>query len=193
MARRCGRRRRKTRRPAHRRLTVVGAFMLGGAVLSLSACGSVSPVAKPAVPTTSTSPPPTGPTAVALTAYRDMWADMVKASQTSNDQSPLLPEHASEDALSLLVHGLYLNGLQGIVTKGQPVLHPQVTSLSPATDPTQATIADCFDDTHWLEYRTSGGLLNKVPGGHHATMAVVQDDGGVWKVSALVVQAAGTC
>jgi hypothetical protein len=122
-----------------------------------------------------------------------MWADMVIASQTSNDQSPLLPEHTSGDALSLLVHGLYLNALDGIVTKGQPVLHPQVTSLSPATGPTQATITDCFDDTHWLEYKTGGGLANKTPGGHHATTAVVTDSAGVWRVTSLVVQAADTC
>jgi hypothetical protein len=122
-----------------------------------------------------------------------MWADMVIASQTSNDQSSLLPEHASGDALSLLVHGLYVNSVDGIVTKGEPVLHPQVTSLSPATDPTQATITDCFDDTQWLEYKTGGDLVNKAPGGHHATTAVVQDSAGVWKVSSLVVQAAGTC
>ena len=167
--------------------------MVGGAVLSLAACGSISPVATPAVPTTSTSAAPTGPTAAALTAYKDMWADMVIASQTSNDQSPLLPEHASGEALSLLVHGLYVNALDGIVTKGQPVLHPQVTSLSPATGPTQATITDCFDDTHWLEYKTSGGLVNKIPGGHRATEAIVQESAGVWKVSALVVHVVGTC
>jgi hypothetical protein len=172
---------------------VVGALVAGGAVLSLVACGSVSPAATPAVPTTSTSAAPTGPTAAALTAYKDMWADMVIASQTSNDLSPLLPEHASGDALSLLVHGLYLNELDGIVTKGRPVLHPQVTSISPDLNPTQATITDCFDDIHWLEYKRGGGLVNSTPGGHHATTAVVQDSAGVWRVSSLVVQAAGTC
>jgi hypothetical protein len=122
-----------------------------------------------------------------------MWADMVIASQTSDYQSPQLLQHASGNALALLVHGLYLNGLHGTVTKGTPVLHPQVTSLSPATAPTEATIVDCFDDTHWLEYKTSGGLVNKIPGGHHATEAIVQESAGVWKVSALVVHVAGTC
>jgi hypothetical protein len=162
-------------------------------VLSLAACGSVSPVAKPAVPTTPTSPPLAGATAAALAAYREMWADMVIASQTSDYQSPLLPLHASGDALSLLVHGLYLNGLNGIVTGGTPVLHPQITSLTPAMDPTEATITDCFDDTHWLEYKKSGGLVNNIPGGHHATEAIVQEIGGTWKVSGLALRAAGTC
>ena len=122
-----------------------------------------------------------------------MWADMVTASLTSDYQSPLLSEHASGEALSVLVQGLAKNQAQGIVTKGEPVLHPQVTSLTPAANPTQATISDCFDDTHWLEYKTSGGLVNNIPGGQHATMAIVMDTGGTWKVTQLAVQATGTC
>jgi hypothetical protein len=168
--------------------------MVGSALVLLAGCGSAVPqVTHAMAPTTSTSPPPTGPTAAALSAYRGMWADMVIASQTADYQSPLLPQHASGDALSLLVHGLYVNGLNGIVTKGQPTFDPQVTSLAPATNPTQATITDCVDDAHWLEYKTSGGLVDNIPGGRHATEAIVQETGGTWKVSALAVQAVGTC
>ena len=189
-----GRRRRSTNRRASRPITVVVALVAGWALVSLAGCGSAAPLAtQRSAPATTTSPPPTGPTAAALAAYRGMWADMVMASQTSDYQSPQLPQNASGNALSLLVHGLYLNGVHGIVTKGTPVLHPQVTSLSPAPAPREATITDCFDDTHWLEYRASGGLVNNVPGGHHATEAIVQESAGVWKVSALVVHAAGTC
>jgi len=122
-----------------------------------------------------------------------MWADMVIASRTSDYQSPLLAQYASGNALALLVHGLYMNLQDGIVTKGQPELHPQVTSLSPATNPTQASISDCFDDTRWLEYKTNGALANNTPGGHHATTAIVQESAGTWKVSMLAVQASGTC
>lgn len=122
-----------------------------------------------------------------------MWADMVTASRTSDYQSPLLSLHASGTALSVLVRGLARNQEQGIVTKGQPVLHPQVTSLSPSGNPKQATISDCFDARHWLDYTTAGGLADSTPGGRHATMAIVSDLGGLWKVTQLAVQAAGTC
>jgi hypothetical protein len=190
----CGRRRQRKNRRASRPITVVVALVAGSALVSLAGCGSAAPLVPHAsAPTTTTSPAPTGPTTDALAAYRGMWADMVSASQTADYQSPLLPDHASGNALALLVHGLYLNGLHGIVTKGTPILHPQVTSLSPAGTPTKATIADCFDDTHWLEYKTSGGLVNNIPGGRRATEAIVQESAGVWKVSALVVHVAGTC
>ena len=78
---------------------------------------------------------PTGAAASALAAYRAMWADMVTASLTSDYQSPLLPEHASGEALSVLVQGLAKNQAQGIVAKGEPVLHPQITSLDAGREP----------------------------------------------------------
>jgi hypothetical protein len=136
---------------------------------------------------------PTGAAAEALAAYQAMWANMVTAARTSDYQSPLLPEDASGNALSVLVQGLAKNQQQGIVTKGEPALHPQVTSLSPTGDPNQATISDCFDDTHWLEYRTSGGLVNNAPGGRRATTAILMKTNGTWKVTQLAVQATGTC
>lgn len=177
---------------------VIAGLALCAAAVALAACGSgSSPAAaptidRPATPT-STTQMPTGAAAEALTVYRAMWTDMVTAARTSDYQSPLLPENASGNALSVLVQGLAKNQQQGIVTKGEPILHPQVTSLSPAGSPTQAAITDCFDARQWLEYKTSGGLVNSTPGGRHATTAIVVDTNGTWKVTQLAVQAAGTC
>jgi hypothetical protein len=185
------------RRTLHPSRFVAGLALCATAV-ALAACGSgTSPAATATTAhqatSTLTTQPPTGAAASALAAYRAMWADMVIASRTSNYQSPLLAESASGDALSVLVQGLAKNQQQGIVTKGEPILHPQVTSLTPAGSPTQATISDCFDDTHWLEYKSSGGLVNNTPGGHRATTAIVMNVGGTWKVDQLAVQATGTC
>ena len=147
---------------------------------------------------TSLTSPPTTPALDAvrpavLAAYRGMWADEVAAAATADYQSPLLAQHAAGAALSLLVRGLYAYHQEGLVAKGQPVTHPQVTSLSPTSAPTQATVLDCFDDTHWLVYKSSGGLENNVPGGHRKVTAVVQDMNGVWKVTQLDTGAEGTC
>jgi hypothetical protein len=166
------------------------------AALILGGCSSSSP--KAAIQTTSTTaaPPttePTGPAEMALSAYRAMWADMVIASRTSNYRSPLLPQHASGAALSVLVQGLAKNQLEGIVTRGIPSIQPQVTSLPQNANPLQATITDCINDAHWLEYKTNGQLLNKIPGGRHATTAVIVDSQNNWKVTQLKVQAVGTC
>jgi hypothetical protein len=186
--------------PRHGLATRQSTVLLGLFFISMlfAACGSGS--TPPSAPTTgrsststSSSQMPNGPAAAALSAYRAMWVDMVIASRTADYQSPLLPQHASGSALSLLVQGLAKNQAQGIVVKGNPRLQPQVTSLSPPDDPTEATISDCVDDSHWLDYKTNGELFNSIPGGRHATMAIVMDTNGQWKVTGLAVQAAGTC
>jgi hypothetical protein len=177
---------------------VLAGLLLGALAACLGGCGSpststVAPRTDRAAASTSTTQPPSGVAAAALAAYRGMWADMVVASHTSDYQSPLLSQNASGEALSVLVQGLAKNQAQGVVVKGEPVLDPSVTSLAPAGSPTQATISDCFDDTHWLDYKTSGGLVNSTPGGHRATTAIVVESGGTWKVTRLAVQATGTC
>ncbi len=72
-------------------------------------------------------------------------------------------------------------------------MDPQITSLTPAEDPIQATVTDCFSDIHWLDYKTSGGLVDHIPGGRHATSALVVSQDGIWKVAELAIQQAGTC
>jgi hypothetical protein len=187
----------KSRRPRPSR--IVAGLLLGVANVVLAGCGSTSPSQTESTSTTTTvaSTPtttqPTGPAEMALAAYRGMWADMVIASRTSDYQSPLLPQHATGDALSVLVQGLAKNQEEDVVTKGKPSLHPEITSLTSSTSPMQAAITDCVDDTHWLEYKTTGGLLNSVPGGRHATTAIVKIVGTTWKVTNLAVQAVGTC
>jgi hypothetical protein len=118
---------------------------------------------------------------------------MAAAARTADYKSPLLPQHSAKAALSLLVRGLYTDKRLGIVVKGHPVTHARVVSVSPSSNPTTAHIVDCFDDTHWLNYKVTGGLQNNVPGGLHHTTATVTDIDGAWKVTELHVEASGTC
>jgi hypothetical protein len=122
-----------------------------------------------------------------------MWTDLATAARTSDYQSPLLPRHASGSVLTLFVQGLARDQLHGIVTRGHPVLHPQITSLSPSGDPTTAIVRDCFDDTHWIEYKTSGGVAKNPSGGRRSTSAHLEESDGTWKVTELTVGATGTC
>ena len=115
-----------------------------------------------------------------------MWADMVVVSRTSDYQSPSLASHASGDALAVLVHDLAKNQQAGLVTRGKLKLSPQITSLTPSTNPSQATISDCVNDTHWLNYKSGGGLADKTPGALHATTALVVKENGTWKVTELL-------
>jgi hypothetical protein len=173
--------------------------------LTLSACGGTShSVSGSSVTTTSGKSTHDTSTAStdsisssaktkALDAYRGMWADMVSAARTADYQDPILSDNASGAALSTLVQGLYSYRQQGLVIMGTPVTHPAITSLTPAADPTQANVSDCFDDTHWLAYKATGGLENNVPGGHRQVTAVVIDTGGTWKVTELDTGAEGSC
>jgi hypothetical protein len=176
---------------AARRSTLVLLLLLGITALTLASCGSGS--SSTTAPPTSAGPAPADATGQALSAYRIMWADLVTAAQTSDFQSPLLGQRATGEALTLLEQGLARDQLHGIVTRGTTVHHPLVTSLTPAASPTEATIGDCFDDTDWVEYNTSGGLAKNAPGGRRATTATLVKSGGTWKVSQITVQATGTC
>lgn len=164
--------------------------------VALTACGS-GPIAASSstvqASSTTTTVGPVDPAAAVLSAYRAMWADLVTAARTSDYQSPLLPQHASGSALTIFVQGLARDQLAGIVTKGKPVLDPRVTSLTPSVDPTHATVADCFDDTHWVEYKVTGGLAKNAPGGRRATTADLVMKDGVWKVTQITIGNTGTC
>jgi hypothetical protein len=163
--------------------------------VTLTACGSGSTSASSSTQpsSTTTTVGPVDPAAAVLSAYRAMWADLVTAARTSDYQSPLLSQHASESALTIFVQGLARDQLAGIVTKGQPALDPRVTSLSPSVDPTRATVADCFDDTNWVEYGVTGGLAKNAPEGRRATTADLVMKDGVWKVTQITIGKTGTC
>ncbi|MHB8438558.1 MAG: hypothetical protein ACYDD4_05270 [Acidimicrobiales bacterium] len=179
-------------RPGWRLGTVVVLAVL------LAGCGSGTPSAASHHPTTTTSPtagpsPSQKAASAALAAYRAMWADVTIASRTADYQSLLLPQHAAGQALSTFVRNLYTFQHEGLVIKGAPLVHPQVVSMSPTTDPTAVAIVDCFNDTNWLDYKASGGLQNNVPGGHRRVTAALENMGGIWKVTQITVGAEGTC
>jgi len=187
--------RRQALRPASGRQVGRSAFLAGlvtcAAAVCLTACAGGS--APTAAPTTSSTTRPADPSDTVLTAYRAMWADLVSAARTSDFQSPRLSEHATGQTLTLFVQGLARDRLDGIVTRGTPALHPVVTSLSPERDPSHATVADCFDDTRWLEYQTSGKPAKNPPIGRRSTTAQLVKTSGTWKVDQLTIGKTGTC
>jgi len=130
----------------------------------------------------------------ALAAYDGMWTQMQAAGVTANWQDPGLAKYASGAALNTLVTGLHNDHNAGLVIKGTLVIHPQVISEQPASDPDRIVIRDCTDDSHWLNYvAATGKLQNHIPGGRRLTEAIVTQAGGQWTVSQLAVHAEGTC
>jgi hypothetical protein len=154
------------------------------------------------LPGPTTQPPVTSqPTAEeiareeALAAYQGMWADFVEAGATSDWQSPNLGRHAMGVALTNLSRGLYADSVNGLVTKGKPVLSPVVSSVEPLDDPTRVVVTDCGDSAGWLKYREAdGSRASENRGGRRLINAVVErQPDGAWKVTDFGVQELGSC
>lgn len=131
----------------------------------------------------------------ALAAYQAMWQDFVAAGSTSDWQSPELGRHATGIALQNMSRGLYADHQNGVVTKGAPVLQPEVSSVEPATDPTKVVITDCGDSTNFLKYsKGTGQRVDDEPGGRQLINAIVElQSDGSWKVSDYGVHEVGSC
>ena len=177
----------------HPRLT--GPVVTMAAVAALAACSGSSPV-----PTASSSslagspagasPSPSTSGQQALAAYTAMWGDVQVLSETSNYTDPRLGDHLAGQAYMTISENMSVDKANGVIALGAPVLHPRV--LTAGT--TAVTLADCLDDTHWLEYYASTHkLTNNVPGGHRYVAATVTDENGTWKVTTLDVRGEGTC
>jgi hypothetical protein len=116
-----------------------------------------------------------------------MWAAFVEAAKTSDPDAPDLRRYASDDALKLIVSGLYTNRDKKIVILGDLKIDPKVRALTPTAAPTEASIVDCVNDEKWLQHKASGGLVNNTPGGKHRTTATAKKATDGWKVSRFVI------
>ncbi|GEM_PF-3594528 len=130
----------------------------------------------------------------AVAAYRGMWQAFSKAGQTANAQDPDLSRYAADVALKTLVTGLEANKMQGLVSRGDVVLNPQVTALTPPAGLTEASIRDCADTTHAVRVKASGEPFTDTPGGHRLVIATAKDvGGGTWKVTGFAISGVGSC
>lgn len=131
----------------------------------------------------------------ALATYRAMWKDFVAAGRSSDWQAPGLGRHATGIALQKLTRGLYTDHQNGVVTRGEPVLDPRVSSVEPATNPTKVVVTDCGDSTNYLKYdATTGQLADDEPGGRRLINATVESQpDGSWKVSDFGIHEVGSC
>jgi hypothetical protein len=181
--------------PRQRTARALAAPAIAAAAIGLAACGSSGAGAPTttAMPTTTTPETAAQASTAALAAYRGMWGDLVSAARTSDYRSPTLGDHTTGQALTLFVQGLARDQLHGIVTDGHVTLDPVVGSTAPSADPTRVTVTDCVDDSHWVEYTTSGGRAANPAGGRRRTTAVVARRPGAWKVTQLTVGAVGSC
>jgi hypothetical protein len=180
------------------RTAATAALLIGFlAVAGLVGCGGSTPTPHLSPSATRSAPPAAAtsgdPRAQARGAYLGMWAAFVRASRTADYQSSSLAHYAAGSALSVLVHGLYKNFRNGIVTRGQPTFNPKVKVATKNGKPFQANVTDCADSSHWADYYKSGKPAPGAPRGRQRIVARLQPFDGVWKVTYLVVEKEGTC
>lgn len=131
---------------------------------------------------------------MAVVAYNGLWQAMAEASHTSNWEDPELPRYASGAALQVVTGSLYADQLNGVVTRGEPLTYPHVTSVSPSDAPTSVMISDCADSTNWLKYRLDGSLLDEDPDGMRRITAEVRlHTDGLWRVTRFAIEGVGSC
>lgn len=191
---------------AHGDHHAVCAALVTIAALVLAACGggasgpapatapSAGPASTPVAPAAPASPADVARGA-AIAAYLGMWQDVATVSTTSDWRSPRLAHNATGDALSVLSRTVYADHYNGLVSRGQPVNNPQVSSVDPPNAPTIVMISDCGDDSKWLKYRADNGQpADDTKGGRRAITAEVKlARDGSWKVTRFAVEAVGTC
>ncbi|WTW93460.1 hypothetical protein OG216_08770 [Streptomycetaceae bacterium NBC_01309] len=124
-----------------------------------------------------------------MDAYRQMWAAMLTAAESSDPDAPGLASYATGEALAKLRYSLTADQQHGLVSKGQLRISPEVADLVGTT----AKITDCADDSEWLRYNRDGSLKQGPPGGRRQVAATATIVDGRWKVAELRIDGVGTC
>jgi len=180
---------------------VAGLVLLG--VLVSGCADDVEPRALPSASSQAASPPvsPSATTSTAreiaerdaLASYRGLMQAWVDAAKVANPDHPALRRYAQGEALKIFVTALFGNQLHKKVVLGEMGTDPKVVGAVPIDGPTSVKIADCLDDTRWLEHKKSGGLWDNKPGGRRHTTALVTKTKAGWKVTDIVMQEYGSC
>ncbi len=118
-----------------------------------------------------------------------MWKDLAVASAYADPEWPHLADHADDQALRLLRHGLEKAQAEDVVTKGAPEVDPSVM----ASDGNTVRLGDCVDESRWLRFTKAGAPKNDRTTSRSRADATVTREEGSWKVTTLSVNESNTC
>jgi hypothetical protein len=156
------------------------AALLLGVVALAASCGG-SPSASGSHndhPTTTTG---NDQVAAVLTAYRAEQQAFEQAFLTANASLPALSQTMVDPQLQLVERNLLGEQHDGMVGKGNVVLHPHVISITR----NQAIVEDCLYSTQELVYASTGKPVPPVTPPEHdgVRSTLAQESKGIWKVS----------
>ncbi|MEU5930047.1 hypothetical protein ABZ817_42200 [Streptomyces antimycoticus] len=159
------------------RIARYGAMAIAvGVVLLVTSCSgddkeeskqSSTPAAS--IPEPSKSSAPSDPQAAdkrdVLAAYRAYWSEQVKAYSKANVEATDLDKYASADALGRARSDVLSLQKAGVVAKGAPVNHPEVSDLDMDRQVPRATVTDCLDVSKWTRVKKKTGETVASPKG----------------------------
>ncbi|MFF0386829.1 hypothetical protein [Streptomyces sp. NPDC004286] len=114
-----------------------------------------------------------------VAAYRKYWQEKVRAYAQASVEGTALKKYAVAEAYVSAEVELKAMKAKGFVTKGQPVLKPQVTSVDTHRKVARATLADCTDVSGWKLVRKGDGTAVQLPSGRR-TKYVSRVDAEQW-------------
>lgn len=190
---------RRLQRASNSRLASL--FVVTSMILLMSACSAestngpaISTALTSVTPATSSQSPSEHAQHEAVAAYVGMWQAMADAATTSDWKSPKLAQYAVEPALGVITRSLYTDHINGVISKGNPVTNPTVSSVDLGSNPALVKISDCADTSNTSKVKSNGEPYSDSPGGHrHVTADVAKQADGSWKVTRFNVEAVGSC
>ena len=175
--------------------TVVG-------VLAVSSCSGSSqppsslPSSSP-TPSQSATPSPDASAvagSAALEAYRGFRRAQVAAEAIANAHNPDLAKYAGDKALAQERANLLQLAKAGIVVTGQPILKPEITSVSLGVAPVVA-ITDCVDTSRWTPIYKATGKSAAAPNQPSRVLAtaLARPYGKGWIITELTTERSRPC
>ncbi|MFE7859937.1 hypothetical protein [Streptomyces sp. NPDC057403] len=165
--------------------------------------GEDAAAAKPATsapPTAASSTASADPDAreksAALTTYRRMWEEQMKAYRKASERGTQLTRYASLDALGIFRLDLIHMKKAGTVVTGDLGHEPAVTRMDLTAKQPTATVTDCLDLSRWETKHVKTGavvpLPTQQPRRYQAT-ATLQRWDGRWMVTAYTPHGDRSC
>jgi hypothetical protein len=168
----------------------------GRSAPSVTSSGSSSSASSPALsPSFVPSPGPSAEAAeAALAAYRGFRKAEVKAGASGHVKGSGLEKYAFDKALTGAESMVLTFSVQGIVLRGEPVLHPQVSNVDLTGHP-RVQITDCFDTTQWEAVYANTGESAVAPGQARRTVvdATAEIHEKRWKIRVVTNHRDRTC
>ncbi|MEV8059490.1 hypothetical protein AB0P37_24220 [Streptomyces antimycoticus] len=151
------------------------AIAVGVALLITSCSGNDKEESKQSSTPAASTPEPSKPSAPSdpqaadkrdvIAAYRAYWSEQVKAYSKANVEATDLDKYASADALGRARSDVLSLQKAGVIAKGAPVNHPEVSDLDMDRQVPRATVTDCLDVSKWTRVKKKTGETVASPKG----------------------------